>query len=79
MVQAFIKISNETNQILNIVKARFGLKDKSQAIEAIAAEYGQILLEPALRPEFIERSRKIRKNKKINVRTVKNLKKRLGV
>jgi len=55
MVNAMIQISDQANQILNIVKARYNLKDKSQAIEYVALEYGEDLLEPGLRPEFIEK------------------------
>ena len=35
MVQAMIQISKNTNQILNVVKAKYNLKDKSQAIEKV--------------------------------------------
>ena len=58
MVNAMIKISDEANQILNIVKARNNLKDKSEAIEHVALAYGEDLLEPKLRPEFIEKMKK---------------------
>ena len=55
MVQAMIQISTEANQILNIVKAKYNLKDKSHAIEKVILEYGQDFLEPRLRPEFIQK------------------------
>ena len=58
MVQAMINISKQTNQILNIVKARHNLKDKSDAIERVVLDYGENMLEPELRPEFIEKMRK---------------------
>lgn len=61
MVQAMIKISDDANQVLNIVKAKFKLKDKSQAIERIVSEYGKNFLEPQLRPEFVDRVRKTEK------------------
>ena len=44
MVQAMIKISAQANQILNIVKARYSLNDKSEAIELVVNEYGKELL-----------------------------------
>tara|TARA_Y100000310_G_C20313855_1_gene637481 strand:- start:202 stop:423 length:222 start_codon:yes stop_codon:yes gene_type:complete len=53
-----IDISKQTNQILNIVKARHNLKDKSDAIERVVLDYGENMLEPELRPEFIEKMRK---------------------
>jgi hypothetical protein len=39
MVQAIITIDDRTNRILNIIKAKYGLKDKSAAINQMAAEY----------------------------------------
>jgi endonuclease IV len=59
MVQAFININEKTNRILNILKAKYGLKDKSQAIERMAEEYEEQLLEPELKPEYVEKIRKI--------------------
>ena len=58
MVQAMINVSEKANQILNIVKARHNFKDKSQAIEFIAVEYGSEMLEPELRPEYVEKMKK---------------------
>ena len=58
MVNAMIRVSNEANQILNIVKARHNFKDKSEAIEHVTLAYGEELLEPNLRPEFIEKMKK---------------------
>lgn len=55
MVQAMIRISEEANHIINIVKAKHNLKDKSAAIEQIVREYGSDLLEPQLKPAFIEK------------------------
>ena len=64
MVQAMIKISENANQILNIVKARFNLKDKSEAIERVVMDYGQEMMEPELRPEFIHKMLEIEKRGK---------------
>ena len=58
MVQAMINISEEANQILNIVKAKHNLKDKSKAIERVILDYGTEMLEPELKPEFVEKMRK---------------------
>ena len=61
MVQAIINISKDANQILNIVKAKHNLKDKSEAIELVTMEYGEDLMEPELRPEYIEKIKRIEK------------------
>lgn len=76
MVQAMIQISKETNQVLNIVKAKYDLKDKSQAIEKVVLEYGQGYLEPELRPEFIEKMKVRQQEKTVKV---KDFKKHFGM
>jgi len=53
-----IDISNEANQILNIVKAKHNLRDKSKAIEKVILEYGTEMLEPELKPEFVDKMKK---------------------
>ncbi len=74
MVHAMINISEESNHVLNIVKAKHKLKDKSEAIDFVTKEYGQELLEPELRPEFAERINKAEKGKFVrgSLRRTKN-------
>ena len=71
MVQAMIDISKQANQILNIVKARHNLKDKSDAIERVVLDYGENMLEPELRPEFIQKIKRIEKDGKF--KTINNI------
>ena len=52
MVKDVINIDENTNRVLNIVKAKFGLRDKSQAISMVVNEYESSSLEPELRPEY---------------------------
>ena len=61
MVQAMVEIPEEANQILNIVKARDNLKTKSEAITKIVLECGENILEPELRPEYMEKLKGIEK------------------
>ena len=67
MVQAVVNISEKANHILNIVKAKNRLKDKSEAINYIAIEYAEEVLEPELRPEFVEKMNSISKERGIEV------------
>lgn len=76
MVQAIINIDEKTNRILNILKAKYGLKDKSQAIDLMAQQYEQEILEPELRPEFIKKIKKRQKEKTVEI---KNFKKHFGL
>jgi len=54
MIQARVKISDRTNQVLNIVKAKYNLKDKSAALDLVVAQYEEKILESQYRPEFIK-------------------------
>ena len=66
VVQAVINIDENTNRVLNIVKAKFGLKDKSQAINLVVNEYEANSLEPQLRPEYTNKIKKIIKGKHLS-------------
>ena len=79
MVQAIIDIQDHTNRVLNIVKAKYGLKDKSAAIDVMAEQYEESILEPELRPEYIKKARKIMKEKPIHVGTPNDLRKMMGL
>ncbi len=61
MPKAVIELSEHANRVVNIVKAKAGLKDKSEAIERIVKEYEERILDPALRPEYVEEIQRIRK------------------
>ena len=67
MTQALIKLNENINRVLNIVKAKYDLKDKSETIEFIVKKYIEYENEPELRPEFIEKINKIKKEKSIRV------------
>jgi metal-responsive CopG/Arc/MetJ family transcriptional regulator len=67
MTQALIKLNDNINRVLNIVKAKYDLKDKSETIEYIIKKYVEYENEPELKPEFIEKIKKIKKEKSIRV------------
>ncbi len=83
MVKAIVDISEHANRIINIVKAKEGLKDKSQAIEKIVEDFEDKILEPPFKPEFVqellEQDKRIKsgKEKFIHVGHPKNLRKAL--
>ena len=73
-----INIGENTNRVLNIIKAKFGLNDKSEAIDVMAQQYEENLLEPELRPEFIKKMLKMKKTEKfIRYDSVASLRKEL--
>lgn len=78
MVQAIVKISDRANRVLNIVKAKYGLRDKSEAINLVAKEYEEDLMEPELRPEYVKKIRKIeKKGKFLRFKSVDGLRKQI--
>jgi hypothetical protein len=54
MVKNVIDLGERESRVINIVKAKYGLKDKSQALSVIIKRYEECELEPQLRPEFIK-------------------------
>lgn len=64
MVQAMIDIPEEANHILNIVKARYNLNTKSEAIAKIVLECGENIIEPEIRPEYLNKLKRIEKEEK---------------
>ncbi|MBI2043151.1 DUF2683 family protein [Candidatus Pacearchaeota archaeon] len=58
MVRALIELDENLNRVLNLIKAKYGFKDKSEAINFVVSKYIDDEAEPDLRPEFIEKMRK---------------------
>ncbi len=64
VVKNVINLGEKENRVVNIVKAKYGLKDKSQALTIIINRYEECELEPELRPEFVKEILETRKNGK---------------
>lgn len=62
MVKSIIELSERESRIINIVKAKYGLKDKSQALSIILKRYEECELEPQFRPAFITEIEQTRKH-----------------
>ena len=77
MVQNIIDIKDNDDRILNIVKAKYGLKNKSQAVSVLIKIYEDSFLEPELRPEYIEKLKKIRKGKYIKFNSIDELRRQI--
>ena len=75
MVQAMVRIKERTNRVLNVLKAKYDLRDKSEAIDIMAEQYEENILEPELRPEYIKKLEKIRKGKYIKYNSIEELRK----
>ncbi len=68
MVRALVEIDENTNRVLNVVKAKYGLRDKGEAIQVVVEKYIEEENEPELRPEFIEKIKQIEKQKSTRVK-----------
>lgn len=73
MVQAIIDISEHANRIISIVKAKYGLKNKSEAINLMAEQYAEEILELKLRSEYMEKMKKDKKNLLPRLKISKNI------
>ncbi len=74
MVQALVELDENTNRVLNVVKALYDLKDKGEAITHVIEKY--IADEPELKPSFLKKMEKIKKQRSIKV---KDFGKRYGI
>ncbi len=77
MVQSIITLNDHENRILNIVKGKFGLKNKSEAVNLIINKFEKKMLEPELRPEYREKLKKIDRGKFYKFSSVDELRKEI--
>jgi len=70
MPKTVVELSDHANRVVNVVKAREGLRRKSAAIERIVEEYEEKILDPHLRPEFVADLQRIRKGRFRKVRSM---------
>lgn len=75
MVQAMVEIPERANQILNIVKAKHNLRTKSDAISLVVMDYGAKILEPELKPKYLKKLSKLKKETGISFKSISDLRK----
>ena len=61
MVKAIIDLGEYEDRVVTIVKGKYGLKNKSEAINLVISKFEEEFLEPQLRPEYIEKLKNIEK------------------
>jgi len=66
MVQAIVKLGEHEDRVLTIIKGKFGLKNKSDAMNFVITKFEEELLEPQLRPEYTNKIKKIIKGKHLS-------------
>ena len=77
MVKATIDLPERENRILNVVKGKYGFKNRDQALIFLIQEYEQSL-EPELRPEYVKKLMQIDKQKGIPFKSIEELRKLTG-
>lgn len=64
MVQAIVMLGEHEDRVLTIVKGKYGLKNKSDAVNLVIEKFEEEFLEPELRPEYVEKIRAIEREGK---------------
>ena len=59
MVIARLELDDYTNRVLNVLKAKFDLNDKSEALNRFAEMYGDDLVEKEANEEYVKKIIKI--------------------
>ena len=66
MVQAIISLGEFEDRVLTIIKGKFGLKNKSEAVNFVIDKFQEEFLEPELKPEYVKKIKRIDKKGKFN-------------
>jgi len=74
MSQVTVKLSDELDKVVGVVKSLGGFRSKDEAIQYIIREKGEEILERELRPEFVKKVLQLEKvGKFTKYRSVKQL------
>lgn len=63
MTSAIINLTEENGWILNMIKAKFSLGNKSDAVNFMLQKFGREMLKEEVRPEYLKKLAKIEKEK----------------
>ena len=77
MAQTLVKLGEHEDRVLTIVKGKYGFKNKSDAVNFVIDKFEGEFLEPELKPEYVEKLRKIQKQKGIPFKSVEELRKHI--
>jgi hypothetical protein len=75
MVQAIVNIGEYEDRVLTIIKGKFGFRNKSEAVNFVIDKYDEELLELELKPEYVEKLNKIKKQKGMIFKSIDELRK----
>jgi len=72
MVQTLLNLTSREDMVVNIIKGKFGLKNKNDAIRLMINKYEEDLLEPQLRPEYAEKLRTAMSQKGVRFKSLED-------
>jgi hypothetical protein len=55
MIDARVSLNEYTNKVLAVVKAKYDLKDKSEALNKFVEMYGSEEVEPEVKEEYVKK------------------------
>jgi hypothetical protein len=73
-----VTASNRANRVLGKVKAEYGLKNKSEAVNLMAEIFEDEIMNVEINPKYLKKLEEISKEGTIDVGTVDDLRKRYG-
>ncbi|HZX20589.1 MAG TPA: antitoxin [archaeon] len=56
-----VKVKDYTNRVLGVVKEKYGLKDKGEALDRFAEMYGDEYVDKEVREEYVQKLLRIEK------------------
>ena len=62
MIDARVKLNNYTDRVLGVIKAKYDLKDKTQALNKFVEIYGVNEVEPEIDSKYLDKLDVIEKN-----------------
>lgn len=75
MTQAIVELGEHEDRVLNIVKGKYGFRNKSDAVNFVIAKFEEEILEPELKPEYVDKLSKILTQKGNRFKSVEALRK----
>lgn len=73
MVQTLVQLGEREDRVLTIVKGKYGLKNKSDAVNLVIDLFEGEILEPELRPEYVDKLKLIERQKGLRFKSMTDL------
>ena len=78
MTSAIVNLTEENNRFLNIIKAHFGIKNKSDAINFVVENFPKENVGLQVRPEYVRKLKRIMKGKMKSFSSLEEMRKEYG-